>query len=198
MKINGYLYLFFILFLGSCEKDHSVCDKASIRHRKESIVTGETGDHIYYRDIDPDWEKHGFGLLNDSLNIDVNGDYIPDVSIQYTSFLSGTEYEQQTSVSCMNGAFISLAPKNQGDVIDAYSEWTSSASLLCFTKINFISSDTTYTGSWNGISDKYLGVRIRKNRPSLFGWIKMSLLVPPSIVYVQQVIVKEYACQKAY
>ena len=192
MKSAIYIIIIFAITLISCKKD-SFTGSNQPETRENFIFSGEKGPGIYYHDINPDWEKHGFGLFNDSLNIDLNADGIPDVSIKYTTFLSGTEYDQQTSVSCLNGARISLAPKNQGDTIGYNSSWTTTASVLCYTKIDFATSDTAYTGVWKDTHDKYLAVKIIKNNRVLFGWIRMSLLVPPEIVYIQQIIVKDYA-----
>ena len=186
----------FALVHPGCRKDHLADPYLSSAAKTDFIVAGERDDGITYTDINPDWEKHGFGLYNDSVNIDLNNDNITDASFHYITVLSGSEYDQQTSVNCYNGAEISVTPKNEGDTINTLSGWSTPGALLCFTKIDFVSSDTTYTGQWNGVQDQYIGIRVIQNGRRLYGWIRLSVLVPPAIVYVQQIIVKDFACRK--
>ncbi len=183
-----------MIALMACEKDPFEGQEQAVQS-KAILLGGKTGHGIIYHDINPDWEKHGFGLFNDSLNIDIDSDGTNDISIKYTTFLSGTEYDQQTSVSCLNGSAISPFPKNFGDTICVSPAWTNSDALLCYTKIDFAANDTSQTGDWKDTHDKYLGIKIIKNSRALFGWVRMSVLVPPEIVYIQQIIVKDYACE---
>lgn len=192
-----FYFVLLLIFLTACEKDQFNSEKHSDA-RKDFILAGETSTDVYYHDIVPDWEKHGFGLINDSVNIDINNDNKVDVCIRYTTFLSSSEYDQQTTVDCYNGASVSLTPKNLNDTIGVSSAWTSSTAILCYTKIDLATNDTTFIGQWHGVNNKYIGVKIRKGNRLTFGWIRMSLLVPPSIVYVQQIIVKDFGCRINY
>jgi hypothetical protein len=196
VKFLPAVFIFFAFVQAGCRKDHFAETLVSPVKKTDFIVAGDNGAGISYYDLIPDWEKHGFGLINDSISIDINNDSIVDASFHYITIVSGSEYDQQTSVNCYNGAEISIAPKNAGDTIHSSSGWSAIGALLCFTKINFASSDTTYSGPWNGVDDHYIGIKVTKNRHVLYGWIRISVLVPPAIVYVQQIIVKEFACRK--
>ena len=164
--------------------------------KKDFILAGETGSDISYHDINPDWDRYAFGIAPDSINLDINDDQLTDVSIRYSTFSGGSSYIAQTTVNCFNNASISLAPKNQGESIYRYSSWSTSISILGFTKIDFTVSDTSSSGAWISTLDKYLGVKIFQNGRTSYGWIRMSLLVHPATPYVQQIIVKDFACRK--
>jgi len=165
-------------------------------NRKDFILAGETGADINYHDITPDWERYAYGLAGDSINIDLNADNLADISIKYATFSGTDNYITQTTVSSLNGAEFSLSPKNLYDTINAFSSWSSSTSLLSFTKIDFSTNDTSLSGLWISKLDKYLGVKISKNGQITYGWIRMSLLVNPATVYVQDIVVKDFACRK--
>ncbi|MCX6291970.1 MAG: hypothetical protein NT126_09440 [Bacteroidetes bacterium] len=197
-RIPTILFLFFIstLVLGSCQKDHFT-NVGLLHPGNDYIVAGDAGPELYYYDLNPDWEKHGFGLFNDSVNLDINGDHVVDISFKYTTYISGTEYDQQTSVSSFNGSAVSVMPKNISDTIDASSAWTTSPALLCFTKINMITPDTAYTGPWQGVENHYIGIKIIQNGQTVYGWVRMSVLIRPAIVYIQQIIVKDFACRRS-
>jgi hypothetical protein len=182
--------------LTGCSKD-SLPDLSTSQKAKDFILAGEQSSDIHYNDFNPDWDRYAFGINKDSLNIDINHDNTIDLSIQYSTFAPVNEYDVQTTVVCYNGSSICLLPKNFNDTINSHSSWQSSTALLCFTKIDFITSDTTNTGPWTGIQDKYLGVKVLKNGRNQFGWIRISLPVHPQTIYIQEVSVKEFGCRNS-
>ena len=188
-----YLFLLLIVFAMSCKKDHFAYVTNPTKEKKEFILAGEKGDGIYYHDITPDWIRYAYGLIGDSINIDMNDDNAVDICIKYSTITSSSSYITQTSVNCLNGAMFSLSPKNMNDTINAPSSWSSTISLLSFTKIDFATSDTTVSGPWISTSDKFLGVKVMHNGKATYGWIRMDLIIHPATVYVQEITVKDFA-----
>ena len=195
IKRTCFLFLLLPALILSCRKDHIIHDIPS-DNKKKFILAGERGVDISYYDINPDWNRYAYGLAPDSLNIDINNDHITDVSIRYASTIGASNYIVQTTVSCYHGASFSLAPKNRNDTINENSSWSTSNSILGFTKIDFTTADTTSSGAWISTTDKYLGVKVFKNGRTSYGWIRMSLFVNPATIYIQQVMVKDFAFRK--
>jgi hypothetical protein len=192
-KIFLFLLLLLVINL-SCEKKSD--DAGSESTRKDFILAGETGDDIKYTDINPYWNRYAYGLSPDSINIDINGDHLTDISIRYSTLSSSSAYSVQTTVSSFNGAYYLDEPKDSNEIISASSGWINSTSILAFTKIDFSANDTSVSGSWISKKDKFLGVEVSKHGRKIFGWIRISLLIHPETVYIQQVIVKDFACMK--
>ncbi len=180
----------------ACHKEPLIPPFNSVPDKKDFILAGEMGNSIYYDNISPDWERYAYGLTGDSIVIDINNDNTTDVSIKYATISAANSYTTQTTVSALNGALFSLSPKNLNDTIHSSSSWSSSTSLLSFTKIDFATSDTSVSGPWISKTDKYLGIKITKNGQVMYGWIRMSLLVHPVTVYIQDIIVKDFACMQ--
>jgi len=188
------LLLLSLLINISCEKNHD--DENPENTRKDFIIAGKTGDDVLYTDINPDWDKYAYGLSPDSINVDVNQDHVADISIRYSTSSSTSGYTVQTSVSAYNGAYFSPEPINLNDEINSLSGWINTTSLLAFTKIDFASSDTSVSGAWISKQDKYLGVQVTEHGRKTYGWIRISIFIHPETIYIQQVVVKDFACQK--
>ena len=197
MKRICFLLLIASAMIVSCQDDDLMIDSL-LYSRKDFILAGETGTGIYSRDLIPDWEAYAYGIAGDSISMDINRDFVPDVRIQYNTISATNSYIVQTSLYCLNGAAISIEPKIENDSVHKILSWSASPSILGFTKIDFITNDTTSSGAWISSTDKFLGVKITVNGRITYGWIKMSLLVHPATVYVQKICVKEFAGQKVH
>jgi len=193
--VKNLIGLSFIITLFACQKDNLSTLQPGLLPG-DYILAGDDGSGISYHDIHPDWDRYAYGLAGDSIVLDINADQVNDISIKYSTGTSASQYVAQTTVTCLNNASVSLAPKNQGDTISSTSGWTSAPSLLCYTKIDFASGDTSLLGQWHSVKDKYLGVRIVKNGITRYAWIRMTLLVHPATVYVQEIIVKDFGYRR--
>ena len=197
MKRIYSLLLIASAMIVSCQDDDLMVD-SFLFSRHNFILAGETGSGIYSQDLFHDWEAYAYEIAGDSICLDINRDFLKDVCVKYTTVSAANSYIAQTTVTCLNGAAISIDPKMANDSIYKFSSWSTSLAIMEFTKIYFATNDTSSSGAWISKVDKFLGVKIRTNGRITYGWIKMSSLVHPATVYVQKICVKEFACQKAH
>lgn len=68
--------------------------------RHNFILAGETGSGIYSQDLFPDWDAYAYGIEGDSICLDINGDFMKDVCIKYSTVSTANGCIAQTTVTC--------------------------------------------------------------------------------------------------
>jgi hypothetical protein len=189
------LSMAFVFGLAGCEKDN-IDSQPDQNTKKDFILAGERSSQTRYYDLNPDWDRYAFGLAGDSINLDINADSVPDISIKYSTLAIASTYTTQVTAKSLHGTKYTAVPVKPGDAIDAHSSWTTSTTLLGFAKIDFATSDTTFTGDWISTEDQFIGVSLVKNNRNFYGWIRISVFVHPVTIYLEEIRVKDFCCQR--
>ena len=155
-----------------------------------------TGAGVHYVDIVPDSSLgEYFHNSNENFTFDLNNDGIKDFNIHTESSSSpgfGTGYAYITPLT--NNAFCavqegSINPDTLrlNDMINKDLFWNSNLCVFRqFLYYNVPPFTNTSSGIWNGIINKYVGLKVNASNVSIYGWIRLN----ESGSYI---IVKDYA-----
>ncbi len=152
-----------------------------------AVTIGAAGANaqIVYTDVDPDFshpgDEIGFGL---DLNNDANADFIiasVDTTITNTQ---GTFRVRNTVVAgygtqAAQNAIAGETPSNynyalalnMNDMIDNTLNWIASTNTMAYN----VNSANPYNENWNGVTDKYLGLRFDAGGNTYYGWARMDV-----------------------
>jgi hypothetical protein len=186
MIIFSVLNLF---FFSSCQKEINTRTKTN-----DSLKTNaSSSSSIVYTDVVPDSIFHGA-----TYNLDLNNDGIYDFKFSTNITVGrcsawGTSsvntYASVSSIGSQNAILVSGTYPGALDtntVIGNRATWSSSSGQT----LKYISTCYPPRGNWSTSEDKYLGLKIKKDRKILYGWIRLSVNMygpGPSIV------VRDYA-----
>ncbi len=157
-----------------------------------AAVSGVAGVNaqIVYTDvtdltIDDDHNANGFSLVGLDLNNDMTYDFI--LGSRDTSYLyQGTtpvDLKWSLAAPYSSGNAIAIDSSsyalalNNGNNIDNTLNWstgTNSARMNIW--INVASGANSYSyGNWNGVTDKYLGLRFQAGGSTYYGWVRLDV-----------------------
>lgn len=148
-----------------------------------AVTVGAAGANaqIIYTDVDPDFthpgSEVGVGL---DINNDGNYDYImvsADTSLA-AGFVRYTVVAPYGSFALTN-AIAGEAPSgfnyalalNMNDMIDNTLNWISATNTMAMS----VDSTNPYNDNWNGVTDRYLGLRFSINGNDHYGWARLDV-----------------------
>ncbi len=152
-----------------------------------AVTVGATGANaqIVYTDVDPDFmhpgDEIGFGL---DMNNDGNFDFIIASGDSVFQTSSGSVRVRNTVVAgygsqAANNAIAGEMPSNynyalaldMGAMIDNTLNWISATNTMAYN----VDSANPYAENWNGVTDKYLGLRFNSGGNDYYGWARMDV-----------------------
>jgi hypothetical protein len=150
-----------------------------------AALVGATGANaqIVYTDVNPDFahpgNEIGFGL---DLNNDANFDFA--LFSADTLFASGNRLRQTVvapyGTAAASNAIAGEAPSgydyalalNNGDMIDNTLNWIAATNTMAYN----VNSANPYNENWNGVTDKYLGLKFVVAGNTHYGWARLDVL----------------------
>ncbi|GAB5417762.1 MAG: hypothetical protein Crog4KO_24890 [Crocinitomicaceae bacterium] len=167
-----------------------------------AVTVGATGANaqIVYTDVDPDFmhpgDEIGFGLDMDN---DGNFDFIIASGDSIFQTSSGSVRVRNTVVAgygsqAANNAIAGEMPSNynyalaldMGAMIDNTLNWISATNTMAYN----VDSANPYAENWNGVTDKYLGLRFNSGGNDYYGWARMDVTADADVWTL-----KDYAYQ---
>ncbi|MCR9172730.1 MAG: T9SS type A sorting domain-containing protein [bacterium] len=153
-----------------------------------AVTVGATGANaqIVYTDVDPDFthpgDEIGFGLdMNNDGNFDfiiASGDSIYQTTSQgpvrvRTTVVAG--YGSQAANNAIAGetpsGFDYALALDMGTMIDNTLNWIAATNTMAYNQ----ASANPYNENWNGVTDKYLGLRFDSGGNTYYGWARMDV-----------------------
>ncbi len=148
-----------------------------------AVTLGATGANaqIVYTDVDPDFshpgDEVGFGL---DMNNDGNFDFI--IASADTIVTSGrvrytvvAGYGTQAAANAIAGetpsAYNYALALDMGTMIDNTLNWIAATNTMAYS----VDSANPYAENWNGVTDKYLGLRFNAGGNDYYGWARMDV-----------------------
>jgi hypothetical protein len=142
---------------------------------------------IIYTDVDPDEVITGDST---SYLLDLNNDGVKDyrmVTLDVTGSSSGVVYSAkgagvyplgQNEILTDGSSYVQVL--NNGDAIGANQNvWSATSSAFALNvkfKTQYMGQTVTYTyGLWNGVTDKFMGVKFDINGSWHYGWVRMDV-----------------------
>jgi len=150
-----------------------------------AALVGATGANaqIVYTDVNPDFAHPGnevvFGL---DLNNDTNFDFV--LASLDTTLASGNRIRNTViapyGTAAASNAIAGEAPSgydyalalNSGDMIDNTLNWIAATNTMAYNA----NSANPYNENWNGVTDKYLGLKFVVAGNTHYGWARMDVL----------------------
>jgi hypothetical protein len=197
-----FLIYLSILFITSCQKPVDVPVKSQI------IYTDINPDSILYEGdyqvnhYDFDFDKNGIEDYTLVVTSGTSGNYFCKVIWNACEF--DTYNEDSVAVNSVDSFFTPLnfplkdpLAINQNDVIDGSITWQHDAItnpyadlglFLAYYKPVIFCSHGEFSGTWKNITDKFLGLKLKLNGLSYYGWICLTIGVN-----AKSMIVKGYA-----
>jgi hypothetical protein len=137
---------------------------------------------IVYTDVNPDFahpgDEYGYGL---DMNNDSNFDF---AIFSGDSIYGGTDRVRYTVIApygtaAASNAIAGEAPSgynyalalNSGDMIDATLNWIAATNTMAYN----VNSANPYNENWNGVTDKYLGLKFKVGANTHYGWARMDV-----------------------
>lgn len=150
-----------------------------------AALVGATGANaqIVYTDVNPDFahtgNEIGYGL---DLNNDANFDFA--LFSADTLFASGNRLRQTViapyGTAAASNAIAGESPSgydyalalNNGDMIDNTLNWIAATNTMAYN----VNSANPYNENWNGVTDKYLGLKFVVAGNTHYGWARLDVL----------------------
>lgn len=150
-----------------------------------AALVGATGANaqIVYTDVNPDFAHPGnevvFGL---DLNNDTNFDFV--LASLDTTLASGNRIRNTViapyGTAAASNAIAGEAPSgydyalalNSGDMIDNTLNWIAATNTMAYN----VNSANPYNENWNGVTDKYLGLKFVVAGNTHYGWARLDVL----------------------
>lgn len=148
-----------------------------------AVTLGAAGANaqIVYTDVDPDFmhpgNEVGVGL---DMDLDGNFDFIlasadtitPTGRVRYTVV---APYGSVASLNAVAGetpsSYDYALALNLNDMIDNTLNWISATNTMAYN----VDSANPYNENWNGVTDKYLGLRFSSGGTDYYGWARMDV-----------------------
>jgi hypothetical protein len=146
------------------------------------------------------------GMINDTLffdypssstnrYIDINDDGIDDFELRFTGSASPGHSNSKNSILTIGNSFLAISEFEDNivdtipfnDTIDDKLNWVNDTCVI----YNYYwddSGNSSNTGLWNDVRNKYIGTKIFVDDKILFGWIRVE------ITYGWNLTLIEYAC----
>jgi hypothetical protein len=152
-----------------------------------ALTVGAAGANaqIVYTDVDPDYmhpgDEVGVGL---DMDLDNNFDFIL-VSSDSVYVVSAGTFRVRTTLVAPYGSAASMnaiagempsnynyaLALNYNDMIDNTLNWISATNTMAYN----VNSANPYGENWNGVTDKYLGLRFNTGGTDYYGWARMDV-----------------------
>lgn len=143
-------------------------------------ATGATAQ-IVYTDVDPDYSHPGNEI---GIGLDMNNDTNFDFAIFSADTIdAGVRYRYTVvapyGTAAASNAIAGEAPSgfdyalalNSGDMIDNTLNWISATNTMAYN----VDSSNPYNENWNGVTDKYLGLKFVSGGNTYYGWARMDV-----------------------
>jgi hypothetical protein len=142
-----------------------------------------TNAQVIYTDVDPDYNHAGgSGQTGVDLNNDGTIDYIIAAADTVVTNSNGTFDVKSTLCApygvsgneiagSMPGNYNYALALNANDMIDAGLNFISATNTLAYN----INAANPYNENWNGVTDKYLGLRFSFGGYQYYGWVRMDV-----------------------
>jgi hypothetical protein len=148
-----------------------------------AALVGSTGANaqIVYTDVNPDYSHPGNEI---GLGLDINNDANFDFAIfSADTIATGVRYRYTVvapygSMAASN-AIAGEAPSgynyalamNANDMIDNTLNWIAATNTMAYN----VDSANPYNENWNGVTDKYLGLKFVSAGSTYYGWARMDV-----------------------
>lgn len=136
---------------------------------------------IVYTDVDPDFTHPGNEI---GIGLDMNNDTNFDFAIFSADTIdAGTRYRYTViapyGTAAASNAIAGETPSsfdyalalNSGDMIDNTLNWISATNTMAYN----VDSANPYNENWNGVTDKYLGLKFVSGGATYYGWARMDV-----------------------
>lgn len=136
---------------------------------------------IVYTDVDPDFTHPGNEI---GIGLDMNNDTNFDFAIFSADTIdAGTRYRYTViapyGTAAASNAIAGETPSsfdyalalNSGDMIDNTLNWISATNTMAYNE----DSANPYNENWNGVTDKYLGLKFVSGGATYYGWARMDV-----------------------
>jgi hypothetical protein len=142
-------------------------------------ATGATAQ-IVYTDVNPDFthpgNETGVGLdLNNDSNFDFaifSADTTTTARIRYTVIAPyGTAAASNAIAGEAPSGYNYALALNSGDMIDNTLNWIAATNTMAYN----VDSSNPYNENWNGVTDKYLGLKFVSGGATYYGWARMDV-----------------------
>lgn len=149
-----------------------------------AVTLGAAGANaqIVYTDVDPDFahlgDEIGVGL---DINNDSNFDFIlasADTVITSGERIRYTLVAPYGSVASLNAvagetpsSYDYALALNLNDMIDNTLNWIAATNTMAYN----VDSSNPYNENWNGVTDKYLGLRFSSGGTNYYGWARLDV-----------------------
>jgi len=148
-----------------------------------AVTLGAAGANaqIVYTDVDPDF-MHPGNEVGVGLDMDLDGNFdfilasadtiVPDGRVRYTVV---APYGSVASLNAVAGetpsSFDYALALNLNDMIDNTLNWIAATNTMAYN----VDSANPYNENWNGVTDKYLGLRFSSGGTDYYGWARMDV-----------------------
>ncbi len=175
-----------ILILGVIVIHFVACNREDTRPGLlylDNIIAGEsTGAGIKYSGLINDTLLFDFPSSSTSRIIDVNDDDIGDFKLSFSGTASPGHANSRNSIVALENSAIAIKDIENliTDTISRYDTIDNNLNWICDTCIIYnyywdVSGNSSETGLWNNVKDKFIGIRIIIDDNTLYGWIRIEL-----------------------
>lgn len=176
------------------------CSKVE-RTYPSSILAGQkTGEGIFYKDLVPD-DSIGDCLDSETRFIDLDEDGTADFKLnsghtQAAGFGSGGSWIiplDSNEVACQLMT-VHIDTLSVNDVINSSLYWVKEESVYYNYFYRQFSGEFDFgeEGLWYNVSNKYAGVRIKKDNEYLYGWLRVDMNIYHSQILIEYGVTKGY------
>jgi hypothetical protein len=151
---------------------------------------------VVYTDVNPDYshdapENNGFAVYPLDLNNDQTIDFV--VASKDSLYADGTKL--RFTLAAPYGAGNAVAGENPGgydyalaldinSMVDSTLNWIAATNTMAYN----VDSNNPYNENWNGVTDKYLGLKFVVGANTHYGWARLD-----SYAIGDSIVVKDYA-----
>ena len=179
------------------------CNKEKLKPELEYldyIIAGQTlGLGIKYSDIPNDTLFFDYPSSSTNRLIDLNDDGIDDFKLRFSGTASPGHSNSNNSIIPL-GENVIVTPNLENDIVDTISlneNIDSSLNWINDTCIIYnyhwdVSGNTSETGLWNNLRDKYIGAKIFLDDKILYAWIRIEVTNSWNLTLI------DYACTIGY
>lgn len=179
--------------------------------RKETKNANRSG--IIYTDVNPDSVIVNSKLQNDTFKLDLNNNGIADFEFAKATIILCNDYWTGTVGSAIdlsvkpargnevmaNGSGLALALDSLMSIAQD-SVWATTPQILLYGAVSLSGHcQSSFSGNWLNVLDKYAGLKINENNLTYYGWARLSCsyrrAVAPNrpLIISGQLILKDYA-----
>ena len=170
---------FILMSLFACDKENTQLELDYL----DNIIAGKTeGLGIKYSEIINDTLFFDYPSSNTNRYIDINDDGINDFELKFSGTASPGHGNSNNTILTIENSFLAIPEFESyvvdtipiNDTIDDKLNWVNDTCILynCYWDAFGNSSNT---GLWNDVRNKYIGTKILVEDKALFGWIRVEI-----------------------